>query len=166
MEPRQLLLSSAGSGATPVQELAFALANAIAVLDTVKAAAGVDPAHLPAVVGRISFFVNAGMKLITGDLQAARLCPALGRHNARAVWRYDERYRRFRYGVQVNSLGLTEQQAREQRLSNLISMLRGALEAARARASAAPPPGTRHWDCRGVAAWDQQWRPARTARLA
>jgi (2R)-ethylmalonyl-CoA mutase len=143
------------AGATPVQEVAFALANAIAVLDTVRASGGVEPAHLPAVVGRISFFVNAGMKLIT-EICKLRAFAQLWDEITRD--RYDvsdERYRRFRYGVQVNSLGLTEQQPENNVYRILIEMLAVVLSK-RARARAVQLPA---WnEALGLPRpWDQQW---------
>jgi (2R)-ethylmalonyl-CoA mutase len=143
------------AGATPVQELAFALANAIAVLDTVKASGGVNPAHLPTVVGRISFFVNAGMKLVT-EICKLRAFAQLWDEITRD--RYDvsdERYRRFRYGVQVNSLGLTEQQPENNVYRILIEMLAVVLSK-RARARAVQLPA---WnEALGLPRpWDQQW---------
>jgi (2R)-ethylmalonyl-CoA mutase len=98
------------AGATPEQELAFALANAIAVLDAVRDRGCFDQAEFEQCVGRISFFVNAGIRFVeeTCKMRAfARLWDAITQD------RYDvanETYRRFRYGVQVNSLGLTEEQ--------------------------------------------------------
>ena len=98
------------AGATPVQELAYALANAQAILDTVKASGQVSDEDFPRLVGRISFFVNAGMRFIT-ELCKMRAFTELWDDITRNRYGVeDEKYRRFRYGVQVNSLGLTEQQ--------------------------------------------------------
>jgi (2R)-ethylmalonyl-CoA mutase len=143
------------AGATPVEELGFALANAIAVLDAVKESGAVGAAELPAVVGRISFFVNAGMKLITEvcKLRAFALLwdeIAQGRYGVG-----EERFRRFRYGVQVNSLGLTEQQPENNVYRILIEMLAVVLSK-RARARAVQLPA---WnEALGLPRpWDQQW---------
>jgi (2R)-ethylmalonyl-CoA mutase len=143
------------AGATPVEELAFALANAIAVLDAVKESGAVAPTEFPAVVGRISFFVNAGMKLVTEicKLRAFALLwdeIAEGRYGVA-----EERFRRFRYGVQVNSLGLTEQQPENNVYRILIEMLAVVLSK-RARARAVQLPA---WnEALGLPRpWDQQW---------
>src|SRR6266496_2584565 len=96
------------AGATPVQEIAYAMSTAIAVLDEVRPRVGQD--QMGAVFGRISFFVNAGVRFVEehAKLRAmARLWDELGRERYGVA---DERHRRFRYGVQVNSLGLTEAQ--------------------------------------------------------
>ena len=98
------------AGATPVQELAFALANAIAILDAVKASGQVPADEFPKVVGRISFFVNAGIRFVT---EMCKMRAFTGLWDEICRTRYgveDPKLRRFRYGVQVNSLGLTEQQ--------------------------------------------------------
>jgi (2R)-ethylmalonyl-CoA mutase len=98
------------AGATPTQELAYALATAIGVLDAVRDSGKIDAAELPAVVGRISFFVNAGIRFVeeTCKVRAfTRLWDQIC-HDRYGV--EDPTLRRFRYGVQVNSLGLTEAQ--------------------------------------------------------
>jgi ethylmalonyl-CoA mutase len=98
------------AGATPVQELAFSLANAIAVLDAVRNRGQVPEEDFPQVVGRISFFVNAGIRFVTEMCKMrafAELWDELTRTRYGVV---DAKQRLFRYGVQVNSLGLTEQQ--------------------------------------------------------
>src|SRR5918996_1560190 len=95
------------AGATPVQEIAYAMSTAIAVLDAVRARVGGRDRIMGAVFGRISFFVNAGVRFIEehAKLRAmAELWDSLGRERYGVA---DERHRRFRYGVQVNSLGLT-----------------------------------------------------------
>ncbi len=93
------------AGATPVQELAFALATAIAVLDTVKASGQVPPDQFGEVVGRISFFVNAGLRFIT-ELCKMRAFVELWDEITRERYGIsDAKQRLFRYGVQVNSLG-------------------------------------------------------------
>ncbi len=141
------------AGATPVQEIAYAMSNAIAVLDAVRERVSED--LMPNVFGRISFFVNAGVRFVEehAKLRAmSQLWDELGRT------RYDvqdDRHRRFRYGVQVNSLGLTEAQPEN-------NVYRIALEAlavtlgrdARARAIQLPA-----WnEALGLPRpWDQQW---------
>jgi (2R)-ethylmalonyl-CoA mutase len=98
------------AGATPVQEIAYALATACAVLDAVRESGQVEAERFPEVVGRISFFVNAGIRFIeeTCKLRAmGRMWDRIGKDRYGVT---DEKLRRFRYGVQVNSLGLTEAQ--------------------------------------------------------
>jgi (2R)-ethylmalonyl-CoA mutase len=143
------------AGATPVQELSYALATAIAVLDAVKSSGAVGAEEFPQVVGRISFFVNAGVKFITElcKLRAfAELWDELCRERYGVM---DEKLRRFRYGVQVNSLGLTEQQAENNVYRILLEMLAVVLSKnARARAVQLPA-----WnEALGLPRpWDQQW---------
>jgi (2R)-ethylmalonyl-CoA mutase len=141
------------AGATPEQELAFALATAIAVLDRVKR---VVPAEdLPQVVGRISFFVNAGLRFIT-ELCKMRAFTELWDEITRERYGVaDAKLRRFRYGVQVNSLGLTEQQPENNVYRILLEMLAVTLSKdARARAVQLPA-----WnEALGLPRpWDQQW---------
>jgi (2R)-ethylmalonyl-CoA mutase len=141
------------AGATPVQELAYALATAIAVLDAAKNE--VSAAAFPEVVGRISFFVNAGIRFIT-EMFKMRAFSELW--DEICIERYgieDEKLRRFRYGVQVNSLGLTEQQPENNVYRILLEMLAVVLSKnARARAVQLPA-----WnEALGLPrAWDQQW---------
>jgi len=143
------------AGATPVQELAFALATAIAVLDTVKASGEVGQEKFGEVVGRISFFVNAGLRFIT-EMCKMRAFAELWDEITRT--RYDitdAKQRLFRYGVQVNSLGLTEQQAENNVTRILLEMLAVTLSKnARARAVQLPA-----WnEALGLPRpWDQQW---------
>jgi (2R)-ethylmalonyl-CoA mutase len=143
------------AGATPAQELAYALATAIAVLDAVKASGRVPEQDFPMVVGRISFFVNAGIKFIT-ELSKMRAFTELWDEICRDRYGVeDEKLRRFRYGVQVNSLGLTEQQPENNVYRILIEMLAVVLSKnARARAVQLPA-----WnEALGLPrAWDQQW---------
>ena len=99
------------AGATPVQEVGFALATAVAVLDAVRDSGQVPAERMGDVVQRISFFVNAGVRFVEEIAQDARVRRALGRdHRATGTASPTPRQRRFRYGVQVNSLGLTEAQ--------------------------------------------------------
>ncbi|KZM47710.1 protein meaA [Labrenzia sp. OB1] len=143
------------AGATPVQELSFALATAIAILDSMKASGAIPEKDFPKAVGRISFFVNAGMRFIT-ELCKMRAFTELW--DEICLKRYgveDERYRRFRYGVQVNSLGLTEQQPENNVYRILIEMLAVVLSRnARARAVQLPA-----WnEALGLPRpFDQQW---------
>ena len=143
------------AGATPVQELAFALATAEAVLDEVRGSGEVSAAEFPQVVGRMSFFVNAGVRLIT---EVAKMRAFVDLWDEIAEKRYgveDPALRRFRYGVQVNSLGLTEQQPENNVYRILLSMLAVTLsKKARARAVQLPA-----WnEALGLPRpWDQQW---------
>ena len=123
------------AGATPVQELAFALATAIAVLDTVRASGEVAPEGFGDVVGRISFFVNAGLRFITEMCKMRAFCELWDEITAERYGVADAKQRLFRYGVQVNSLGLTEQQPENNVYRILIEMLAVTLSKnARARA--------------------------------
>ena len=143
------------AGATPTQELAYALATAIAVLDAVKAGGQVPEADFARVVGRISFFVNAGVRFIT-EIAKMRAFTELWDEICRERYGVeDEKLRRFRYGVQVNSLGLTEQQPENNVYRILIEMLAVTLSKnARARAVQLPA-----WnEALGLPRpWDQQW---------
>ncbi|MEO1193247.1 MAG: protein meaA [Pseudomonadota bacterium] len=143
------------AGATPVQELAYALATAIAVLDAVKAGGQVPEADFAKVVGRISFFVNAGVRFIT-ELCKMRAFTQLWDEICQERYGVeDPALRRFRYGVQVNSLGLTEQQPENNVYRILIEMLAVVLSKdARARAVQLPA-----WnEALGLPRpWDQQW---------
>ena len=143
------------AGASPVQELAYALATAIAVLDTVKASGEVPAEEFSNVVGRISFFVNAGMRFVT-EMCKMRAFNELWDEIARDRYGVeDPKHRRFRYGVQVNSLGLTEPQAENNVYRILLEMLAVTLSKnARARAVQLPA-----WnEALGLPRpWDQQW---------
>jgi ethylmalonyl-CoA mutase len=143
------------AGATPAQELAFALATAIAVLDEVKKSGEVADDKFPRVVGAISFFVNAGVRFIT-EVSKMRAFVDLWDEIARDRYGVeDAKLRRFRYGVQVNSLGLTEQQPENNPYRILLSMLAVVLsKKARARAVQLPA-----WnEALGLPRpWDQQW---------
>lgn len=143
------------AGATPEQELAFALATSIAVLDTVKASGQVPEADFGQVVGRISFFVNAGIRFVT-ELCKMRAFTELWDEITRDRYGVaDEKFRRFRYGVQVNSLGLTEPQPENNVYRILLEMLAVTLSKnARARAVQLPA-----WnEALGLPRpWDQQW---------
>ena len=141
------------AGATPEQELAFALATACAVLDDLKGK--VSGKDFPNMVGRISFFVNAGIRFVT---EMCKMRAFVDLWDEICEHRYgitDAKYRRFRYGVQVNSLGLTEQQPENNVYRILIEMLAVTLSKnARARAVQLPA-----WnEALGLPRpWDQQW---------
>jgi (2R)-ethylmalonyl-CoA mutase len=110
-------------GATPVQEVAYALSTAIAILDEVKAGGQVPDGEFPKVVGRISFFVNAGIRFIE-EIAKLRAFGALWDDICRERYGVeDPKLRRFRYGVQVNSLGLTEAQPENNIARILLEML-------------------------------------------
>jgi len=143
------------AGATPVQELSFALATAIAVLDTVKASGEVKDEDFGEVVGRISFFVNAGMRIITEICKMRAFCELWDEIVASRYGITDAKQRLFRYGVQVNSLGLTEQQPENNVYRILLEMLAVTLsKKARARAVQLPA-----WnEALGLPRpFDQQW---------
>ncbi len=143
------------AGATAVQELAFSLANAIAVLDAVRARGQVPEADFPQVVGRISFFVNAGIRFVTEMCKMRAFAElwedlTLNRYNVA-----DPKQRLFRYGVQVNSLGLTEQQPENNVYRILLEML-AVVMSKNARARSVQLPA---WnEALGLPRpWDQQW---------
>ena len=143
------------AGATPVQELAFALATAIAVLDTVKKSGEVSQKKFGDVVGRISFFVNAGLRFITEMCKMRAFVDLWDEITRERYGVTDPKQRLFRYGVQVNSLGLTEQQAENNVTRILLEMLAVTLSKnARARAVQLPA-----WnEALGLPRpWDQQW---------
>jgi (2R)-ethylmalonyl-CoA mutase len=143
------------AGATPVQEVAYALAAAIAILDTVRESKRVDASELAQVVGRISFFLNAGIRFIEEICKIrafARLWDEITRE------RYgvrDEKLRRFRYGVQVNSLGLTEAQP-ENNVPRIVLEALGVTLSRNVRCRALQLPA---WnEALGLPRpWDQQW---------
>jgi (2R)-ethylmalonyl-CoA mutase len=143
------------AGATPVQELAFTLATAIAILDTVKASGVVKASEIGEVVGRISFFVNAGLRFVTELCKMRAFGELWDEITAERYGVTDPKQRLFRYGVQVNSLGLTEQQPENNVPRILLEMLAVTLsKSARARAVQLPA-----WnEALGLPRpWDQQW---------
>jgi (2R)-ethylmalonyl-CoA mutase len=143
------------AGATPVQELAFALATAVAVLDTVKNSGEVSEEKFGEVVGRISFFVNAGLRFITEMCKMRAFVELWDEITKDRYDIKDAKQRLFRYGVQVNSLGLTEPQPENNVARILIEMLAVTLSKnARARAVQLPA-----WnEALGLPRpWDQQW---------
>ena len=143
------------AGATPVQELAFSLANAIAVLDAVKARGQVPDADFPQVVGRISFFVNAGIRFITEMCKMRTFAELWEDITLNRYGVADPKQRLFRYGVQVNSLGLTEQQPENNVYRILLEML-AVVMSKNARARSVQLPA---WnEALGLPRpWDQQW---------
>ncbi|WP_298492774.1 protein meaA [uncultured Maritimibacter sp.] len=141
------------AGATPEEELAFALATAIAVLDDLKTK--VPAESFPEMVGRISFFVNAGIRFVTEMCKMRAFVELWDEITAERYGVENPKFRRFRYGVQVNSLGLTEQQPENNVYRILIEMLAVTLSKdARARAVQLPA-----WnEALGLPRpWDQQW---------
>ncbi len=143
------------AGATPVQELAFALSTAIAVLDQVQASGQVAPEDFAAVVGRMSFFVNAGVRFIE---EACKMRAFVALWDEITRERYavtDPKLRRFRYGVQVNSLGLTQAQP-ENNVQRIVLEMLGVTLSKSARARAVQLPA---WnEALGLPRpWDQQW---------
>jgi (2R)-ethylmalonyl-CoA mutase len=143
------------AGATPVQELAYAIATAIAILDMVKASGEVADGQMGDVVGRISFFVNAGMRFITEICKMRAFVDMWDEITAQRYGVTDPKQRLFRYGVQVNSLGLTEQQPENNVYRIFLEMLAVTLsKKARARAVQLPA-----WnEALGLPRpFDQQW---------
>ncbi len=143
------------AGATPVQEIAYALSTAIAVLDEVKARGQVAEADFPKVFGRISFFVNAGIRLVEEIAKLRAMSLLWGEIGRQRYGVSDEKMLRFRYGVQVNSLGLTEAQPENNVQRIVVEALAVTLSRdARARALQLPA-----WnEAMGLPRpWDQQW---------
>jgi (2R)-ethylmalonyl-CoA mutase len=143
------------AGATPVQEVAFTLANAIAVLDAVKETGRVPDDEFGRVVGRISFFCNAGIRFIEETAKMRAFTELWDRVTKERYGVEEEKYRRFRYGVQVNSLGLTAAQPENNVYRILFEALAVTLSKdARARAVQLPA-----WnEALGLPRpWDQQW---------
>jgi (2R)-ethylmalonyl-CoA mutase len=143
------------AGATPVQEIAYALSTAIAVLDEVKTRGQVAEEDFPKVFGRISFFVNAGIRVIE-EIAKLRTMGALWEQIGRERYGVtDEKMLRFRYGVQVNSLGLTEAQP-ENNIQRIVLEALAVTMSRDARARALQLPA---WnEAMGLPRpWDQQW---------
>jgi ethylmalonyl-CoA mutase len=143
------------AGATPVEEIAFALATAVGVLDAVRESGQVDDDELPGVVGRISFFVNSGIRFIEETCKVRAFTQLWDRITAERYGVADERLRRFRYGVQVNSLGLTEAQP-ENNVQRIVLEALGVTLSRDARARSLQLPA---WnEALGLPRpWDQQW---------
>ncbi len=143
------------AGATPVQEIAYALATAIDVLDAVRDSGKVAPSRMPSVVGRLSFFLNAGVRFVE-EIAKVRTFTAMWDEICRTRYGVeDPALRRFRYGVQVNSLGLTEQQP-ENNVGRIVLEMLGVTLSADARARAVQLPA---WnEALGLPRpFDQQW---------
>jgi (2R)-ethylmalonyl-CoA mutase len=143
------------AGATPVEEIAYALATAVDVLDAVRASGQVTDEELPDVVGRISFFVNSGIRFVEEMCKVRAFGELWDRITADRYGVTDERRRRFRYGVQVNSLGLTEAQP-ENNVPRIVLETLGVTLSRDARARAIQLPA---WnEALGLPRpWDQQW---------
>jgi len=143
------------AGATPVQEVAYALATAIGVLDAVRDSKKVDVEEIPQVVGRISFFVNAGIRFVEETCKMRAFNRLWERVCTERYGVEDPKLRRFRYGVQVNSLGLTEDQP-ENNLPRIVLEALGVTLSRSARARAIQLPA---WnEALGLPRpWDQQW---------
>lgn len=143
------------AGATPVQEIAYTMANATAVLDAVKASGVVSEADFPGVVGRISFFVNAGIRFVEEMCKMRAMAEIWDGLTKKRYGVKDEKLRRFRYGVQVNSLGLTADQP-ENNVARIILQMLDVTLSKNARARAIQLPA---WnEALGLPRpWDQQW---------
>jgi len=143
------------AGATPVQELAYALCTAIAVLDTVRTSGQVSEEDFEKVVGRISFFVNAGVRFVEEMCKMRAFVQLWDELTAERYGVRDPKMRRFRYGVQVNSLGLTEAQP-ENNVQRIVLEMLGVTLSKTARARALQLPA---WnEALGLPRpWDQQW---------
>lgn len=143
------------AGATPVQEIAFSLATAIDVLDAVRDSGQVPPDRFGQVVGSISFFVNAGIRFVEETAKLRAFTELWDRITADRYGVTDPKQRRFRYGVQVNSLGLTEAQPENNVQRIVLEMLAVTMSRdARARSIQLPA-----WnEAMGLPRpWDQQW---------
>ncbi|MCX6400142.1 MAG: protein meaA [Propionibacteriales bacterium] len=143
------------AGATPVQEIAYAMCTAIAVLDQVKASGQVSDDDFEKVVGRISFFVNAGVRFIEETCKMRAFNELWDEITRERYGVQDPKMRRFRYGVQVNSLGLTEAQP-ENNVQRIVLEMLGVTLSKNARARALQLPA---WnEALGLPRpWDQQW---------
>jgi (2R)-ethylmalonyl-CoA mutase len=143
------------AGATPVQELAYALCTAIAVLDAVKDSGQVSEGDFEKVVGRISFFVNSGVRFIEEMCKMRAFVQLWDEITRERYGVQDPKMRRFRYGVQVNSLGLTEAQP-ENNVQRIVLEMLGVTLSKDARARAVQLPA---WnEALGLPRpWDQQW---------
>ena len=137
------------AGATPVQELAYGLATAVGVLDAVRDSGQVSPEDFPQVVGRISFFIDAGIRFVEEMCKMRAFTQLWDRICLERYGVQDEKLRRFRYGVQVNSLGLTEAQPENNVQRIVLEMLGVTLSRTRAPARCSCRVGTRRSGCRG-----------------
>jgi (2R)-ethylmalonyl-CoA mutase len=143
------------AGATPTQEVAFALANAVGLLELLQARGRIDRARFARCVGRISFFVNAGIRFVEELCKMRAFCELWDELTATRFGVEDPRYRLFRYGVQVNSLGLTESQPENNAWRILLEAL-GVTLSRRARCRALQLP-TWNEAMSLPRPWDQQW---------
>jgi (2R)-ethylmalonyl-CoA mutase len=143
------------AGATPVQEVAFAMSTAVAVLDAVRDSGQVSPEDLASVVARISFFVNAGVRFVEEMCKMRAFVQLWDEVTRDRYGVTDAKARRFRYGVQVNSLGLTEAQP-ENNIQRIVLEMLGVTLSKDARARAVQLPA---WnEALGLPRpWDQQW---------
>jgi (2R)-ethylmalonyl-CoA mutase len=143
------------AGATPVQEIAYALATAISVLDAVRESGQVEPDRFPAVFASISFFVNAGIRFVEETCKMRAFTEMWDRIGRERYGVTDDKARRFRYGVQVNSLGLTEAQP-ENNVQRIVLEALGVTLSKKARARSIQLPA---WnEALGLPRpWDQQW---------
>ncbi|MBO0843126.1 MAG: protein meaA [Nocardioides sp.] len=143
------------AGATPVQEIAYALSTAIAVLDAVKASGQVSEEDFEKTVGRISFFVNAGVRFVEEMCKMRAFVDLWDEITRERYGVKDPKMRRFRYGVQVNSLGLTEAQP-ENNVQRIVLEMLAVTLSKKARARAVQLPA---WnEALGLPRpWDQQW---------
>src|SRR5215475_9263564 len=143
------------AGATPIQEIGFALATAVAVLDAVRESGQVPPDRFDAVVGRMSFFVNSGVRFVEEMAKMRALTRLWDEITRERYGVADPKARRLRYGVQVNSLGLTEAQP-ENNIQRIVLELLGVTLSRDARARAVQLPA---WnEALGLPRpWDQQW---------
>ena len=143
------------AGATPVQEIAYAMATAVGVLDAVRESGQVSEDQFPAVVASISFFVNAGIRFVEETCKLRAMTELWDRLTLERYGVQDPRARRFRYGVQVNSLGLTEAQP-ENNVQRIVLEALGVTLSKNARARSIQLPA---WnEALGLPRpWDQQW---------
>jgi (2R)-ethylmalonyl-CoA mutase len=143
------------AGATPVQEIAYSMATAIGVLDAVRESGQVDEHKFDQVYGSISFFVNAGIRFVEEVCKLRAMAELWDRIGLERYGVADERARRFRYGVQVNSLGLTEAQP-ENNVQRIVLEMLAVTLSKRARARSIQLPA---WnEALGLPRpWDQQW---------
>jgi (2R)-ethylmalonyl-CoA mutase len=143
------------AGATPVQEIAYAMANAIAVLDAARARSDLPREAIPRVVGRISFFLNAGIRFVEEVCKVRAMAELWDEITQQRYGVEDPKLRRFRYGVQVNSLGLPEAQP-ENNVIRIVLEALGVTLSKKARCRALQLPA---WnEALGLPRpWDQQW---------
>ncbi len=143
------------AGATPVQEIAYAMSTAVAVLDAVRDSGQVPPEEFASVVSRISFFVNAGVRFVEEMCKMRAFVQLWDELTRERYGVTDDKARRFRYGVQVNSLGLTEAQP-ENNVQRIVLEMLGVTLSKDARARAVQLPA---WnEALGLPRpWDQQW---------